>query len=313
MHIKKSSAYIIIIILSLISYKVVDTRTLSKDNINYRIQLQSSILKGEINTYNQHGIFTVAAIYVMQKTMYVVFHNSQKAYSYAVQIFNFLVFLIIYFCFYKFLQIHFSEVYSVLGILLLGLSVPLAVSGAWPESDFLNLALYIIGFWMMFRSKDLALPVVFLIGMMNGIQILFLFVFYLIYLYSCGKLSSVKSYVVIASVIVSVLVAAMAAGKIFNMNIFRFENYLMLNVSNAGLILQLWMAEFFILLIMAIKGFRYSSSFFRISLCTLLIFFILFLIFGKMNETGRFLPALLILIPMSLNYFSVKPGFAMPQ
>jgi len=293
--------YFIILLLTLISYKFVDTVHL-KPNVVERYEIQMSILKGEMEYPYQYRVLKPAMGYVLQKIIYNFVHNSYKASLYAYEILLFIAFLSIYSCFYFFLKIFFSYKTCIIGLLLLQVVIPLSIDGVWGEGDFYTLLFYIVGFILIFKSKDYYLPLVFGIGILNREQIIFLMVFYIAYLISQKRLYAKKSYIVITLSLIAYAIVYFALRLKFG---FKFDPALInknvtSNISEIWPLIQLWAAEVFIFVILSLKSFRKSNLFFKLGFISLSVYISFFFFFGYLGELAKFLPAYLIFIPMSL-------------
>lgn len=291
--------YFIIVILTLICFKVFEDRVV-EPNASMRISIQSSILKGNAETQYKYSILQPAAGLVLQKLIYFVVHNSIKAHLYSYKILNLLVFLLIFILFYIFLKNFFTDKVCMVGLLLLGIVIPSTVNGYWIESQYYNLLFFITGLILIIRSKDYLLPLVFAAGMLNSGAILFLIIFYIAHLISENKIHLTRSYFLISLCLISSIVVYYAVRlkfgtgtgeeEISNLNIFL----------NPGLLIQLWAGILFVFIFLSIKSFKKSSVFFKLGLYSLLLYLLLCILSGNLYEPGAYLPAFLILIPMSL-------------
>ncbi len=233
-------------------------------------------------------------------------NNTYRAHLYAFEIIILFAFLLFYSCFYQFLKLFFSDTSCIIGLLLLQVVLPLSITSVWQEGDFYNFIFFTIGLLLMFRSKDYYLPLVFGVGLMNREQIIFLFVFYVAYLISQNKLKQKKSYIVIALSVIACAAVYFGLRWKFGYK-YTEENYnLLRNIENISLIIQLWAAEVLIFAILSIKAFKESNKFFKLGLISLGMYFVLYFFYGYMAELAKFLPAYLVLIPMSLQIITGK-------
>ncbi len=291
--------YYIIILLTLISYKIVDKEVLSPDLLA-RVEVQNSILSGQIEYPYQYRVLNPAMGYVLQKLLLNFVNNTYRAHLYAFEIITLFAFAILYSCFYLFLKIFFSDTACIIGLVLLQVVIPLSITSVWQEGDFYNFIFFTIGFLLMFRSKDYYLPLVFGIGLMNREQIIFLFVFYAAYLISTNKLKEKKSIIVIALSVIACAVVYFGLRWKFGYKYTEVNYNTLRNTENISLIIQLWAAEVLIFVILSIKAFKESNKFFKLGLIAIGMYFVLYFFYGYMAELAKFLPAYLILIPMSL-------------
>jgi hypothetical protein len=292
--------YFLILLLTLISYKIVDDMWITPYAISRYIH-QTEILNGEAQYPYQYRLLQPGMGVVMQKIIYLIVHNTYRANVYAYRINAFFAFLLIYICFYYFLKMFFSDSTCMIGLLLFQIVIPLTINGIYAEGDFYTFLFYTIGFILMFKSKDYYLPLVFAIGILNREQTIFLMVFYILYLITQKRLFSKKSYIVIAlSVIVCVIICIALRWK------FGWK-YTVVNKNAANNIvyfwsevIPLWAAEVFMFVILSLKSFKKCSQFFKYSFIALGLYIILYFFYGYMAELAKFLPAYLIFIPMSL-------------
>lgn len=295
------TAYVIILILTLLSFKLVDFKILNKNNINYRNTVQSTIVKGNDGFSLEYGMLAPAIIYAVQKVFNIPF-NIYKSQLIASNVVNFFIFLLIFYLFYLYLKMFFNEGNSIIGLLLLASVVPFSLNGIYPESDFLNLLLFILGMVMILKSKIIFVPIIILIGMFNEMQISFLIVFFICYLISSGKVfSPLNLIIVLISIIISIAAYYIIDSRvgIFDLNI---SYNMSRNLENPGLILQLWSVTI-AFIVLNIISFRSSQKLFKTGLFAVGIFLILIFFLGNFYDTGKFLPAYLILIPLALNNF----------
>ncbi len=276
-----------------------------------RNEVQTNILTGQMDYPYQYRVLKPAIGYTLQKFISIFIPNRFRAHLYAFEIITLIAFFFFFFCFYRFLKIFFSDTTCIIGLILLQLVIPLSITSVWQEGDFYNFVFFTIAFLLMFRSKDYYIPLVFAVGMLNREQIVFLMVFYIAYLISQNKLNTKKSYFVI------LLSTAACAFVYFGLRWkFGFKytevNYnSSRNIENIWHIIQLLAAEILIFAILSIKAFRTSGKFFQLGLISLGLYFILFFFYGYMGELAKFLPAYLILIPMSLQVLTgefIEPG-----
>lgn len=292
--------YIIILVLTLLSFKLVDYTTLDKNNINFRNSRQIPLAKGYDGYSLEYGMLTPAIIYAVQKVLNIPF-NIYKSQLIASNAVNFLLFLLIYFSFFRYLKYYFRDSVSMVGLMLLASVVTLSINGSYPESDFLNLLFFLAGFHLMLKGRDIFLPGLILIGMFNEMQISFLVVFYICFLAARGKRLSIRNILILLLSSLVCVTTYMAIDS--NIGIYDINTDLNIsnNLKNPGLLLQMWLVSI-ALIVVSIFGFRSSQKFFRYALAAVFIFIVLIFILGNFYDSGKFLPAYLILLPMSLNF-----------
>lgn len=291
--------YFLIILLTLISYKIVDDMWLTPHSV-VRYEHQMSILKGEADYPFQYRVLKPTMGFALQKIIYLVAHNSYRANLYSYRIITFFAFLLIYTCFYYFLKMFFSDLTCMIGLLLLQIVIPLTINGKYGEGDFYTFLFYTIGLILIFKSKDYYLPLVFGIGILNREQIIFLMVFYVAYLISQKRLFTKKSYIVITLSVIACAIVCLALRWKFGWKYTVVNKNAISNITNIWPVIQLWAAEVLLFVILSLKAFKKSNQFFKLGLISLSAYITIYFFYGYMGELAKFLPAYLIFIPMSL-------------
>lgn len=299
-------SYIIIFILALLSYKLIDYRILTRNNLTLRNEIYSGIAgKREIPPSNTFIVSTAAGI-SLQKIVKFFFRNSNVAHLTAHSILIFLIFFFLYFAFYRYLRIFFDDKYSIIGTMLTGVVITLGLRELFPEGEILNFLVYTSGFLLMFKAKDYLLPFITGIAALNDAQPFFLMILYITYLISEKKLNTRKAYLVILSSLIFIFICYFPVKIFFGYNIFTLQNHLTGNVSNPGLMFQFLFSTLFIFLFLSIKAFHFTSLFFKFGLVLMFLYLLYSFFFTLLNDTGRLLPAYLVLIPMSLQTLTGK-------
>lgn len=295
--------FFIILLLTLISFEIVSKNTIQPDP-QRRIRIQDSILTGQMEPPYQYRILKPVLGFALQLVISPFVKDKVKQHVLSYRIIIFVVFLGIYYLFYKFLKHFFSDKACIIGLLLLQIVIPLGITSIWEDGDYYTLLFYLIGLNLMFSGKDIYLPLVIFFGEFNRDQIIFLLIFYLIFLYGNKELFKPKS---IGIILISVILWLSAYYSVryyfgFKDSVYTFAHNLHSNRSALILIIELWISQILIFVIMSIKSFSRSSVFFRGCLISLAIYGIMFFFNGILSQLAKFLPAYLILIPMSLQY-----------
>ncbi|MDQ3019434.1 MAG: hypothetical protein M3R36_02515 [Bacteroidota bacterium] len=291
--------YYLIILLTLISYKIIDDNWLTR-HAELRYKHQMSILKGEVDYPYQYRVLKPAMGIALQKIIYLAVNNSYRANLYAYRINTLLAFLLIYYFFYYFLKMFFSDATCMIGLLLLQAVIPLTINGQYGEGDFYNFLFYTIGLILIFKSKDYYLPIVFTIGILNREQIIFLMIFYIAYLITQKRLFSKKSYIVITISLIACAIVCLALRWKFGWKYTVINKNAVSNITQVWYIISLWAAEVFIFIILSLKSFKKSSQFFKLGFISIGLYIVIYFFYGYLGELAKFLPAYLIIIPMSL-------------
>lgn len=303
---KKYSHVIIILFLSLISLQTISIYSLYP-NVPLRIELQQSIFEGSIEPPYQYRILLSGAAYILQGPLDQIVQNKGSSHVIIYQILSFFIFTGIYFLFYAYLKFFFTESICIIGLILLYLVMPLGITGIWgEEEDYLTLLLYLIGFNLIFKSKEKYLPLLIAAGVFNREQIMFLIVFYFCYAAANKKLSSINTWMII---ILSILLGAAGIYLLrliygFKETIYTFDWNVSENVREISKIVSLWSVMVLPFVIMCLLSFKKSSAFFKYSFIAIGVYILAFFFNGFLTQLTKFLPAYLVFIPMSLQLLS---------
>jgi hypothetical protein len=298
-------AYIIIILLTLISQRIV-----YNDIINpkpqWRIEMQNLILSGNAETPYQYRILKPFLGKTIGTIISPLVKNEITNHLVSYKILNYIVFFLIYLLFYIFLRIFYTEVTAVCGILLLQAVIPLGITNQWQEGDFMTVVFYLLGLIVIFRDKAYYLPLIILIGALNRDQIVFVLVFYAAYLLEQKKLFKPRG--------ISIILLGAAA---FGLSYFGLRLYFgfkpvvhtiafntSVNIGNWTSIARLWAEQVLIFIAACLIVYKKSRQFFRFSFLSLILYTILFFMNGIMGELAKFLPAYVIMISMAIQLFN---------
>ncbi|MEO8210746.1 MAG: hypothetical protein ABI840_09290 [bacterium] len=297
--------YIIILLLTLVSYDIICQETIFP-NVPTRMFFQSSILSGNMEPPYQYRIMKPILGSLLQWVISIFEKDPFKVHTLSYQFIIFFVFLGIYSLFYLFLKLFYTEMICIIGLLMLQIIIPLGITSVWEDGDYYTLLFYLIGLNLIFRNKDYYLPLIIAIGVFNRDQIIFLLVFYIAYLISENKLFKKKSVIIIlASCFLWILVYYGMRYKFgFKESVYTISHNTSTNYNAFGNIAVLWICMVSVYVILCIKSFRQSNKFFKLAFASLGIYVILFYFNGIMTQMAKFLPAFLILIPMSLQIFT---------
>jgi len=194
---------------------------------------------------------------------------------------------------------------TLIGILLLQVVLPLSVTGYFMEGDFITLLFYLLALNLMLRRRDVYLPLLVGVATLNREQIIFVLVFYVIYLISQGRVFRKRSMLIVAASIAAFLLGFFAVRCHFG---FPTTQYTIASAiahnTNPHRLLRsiapLWVAEVAGFAILSALAFQASNMFFKLAFLSLGLYSLLFFISGNLWELAKFLPAFLIMIPMSL-------------
>jgi hypothetical protein len=299
----KTSKYVclLILLLTMISSQIISDRTI-KPNVPFRINFQDSILTGKQEAPYQYRILKTLAGYSLQQVVSRFQDDPIKAHIISYQIIIFLVFLGIFSFLYSYLKLLFSDNVCMLGMVLLQILIPLGITSVWEEGDYITLLFFVIGFNLMFRKKDIYLPLLIMVGVLNRDQIIFMVIFYIIFLFEQKKLFTKRSVILISLCFAGYFISYFSMRFYFGFKINRYDIYhnTSTNIDNWPAILGLWIEQVSIYLILSVMSFKKSPVFFRLSLISLILYVILFFLYGILSQIAKILPAYLILIPMDL-------------
>lgn len=280
---------------------IVSERTIFPD-IPKRMEIERSILDGTMEPPYQYRIMNALAGTGIQKILSPFMQSETERHALSYQIIMFSVFTGIYFLMYSYFRRFFSQGAAVTGMLLFSILLPLSITSIWEEGDYITLLIYLAALNMMFSGKEKWLPLLIAIGMINRDQIIFILAFYLAFLYHEGRLKDKKAWM---TVILSA--AAGAAVYILLRLIFGFRETVYTVAHNTSSnfslwksIVELWIVMISVFAVLSIASFRKSNRFFRAGLVSLIPYCIIFFLLAIITQLAKFLPAYLILIPMTL-------------
>ena len=293
--------YFIIILVTLISYQTITDRSIFP-NVPKRIEIQNGILSGQIEAPYQYRVMEPVLGYSVQYFISFLIKDPIKIHTLSYQIIIFIVFFGIYSLFYRYLKIFFSDTGCIIGILLLSVLIPLGVTSIWEDGDYYTLLFYLIGLNCIFRSKDQYLPLIILIGVLNRNQIVYILVFYAIYLYEQKRLFSKRSIIIFVLGVLAFIISTYSLRFYFGFkeSPYKMSHEIRTNFDYIFPILQVWTEQVIIFIILSVAAYKRSPMFFRLSFISLVIYIILFFFNSILSQLAKFLPAYLIMIPMSL-------------
>lgn len=301
--------YFFILLLTLISYYTISEKTIFP-NVPKRMEIQDSILSGNMEPPYQYRIMKPFLGNLLQKVISKVIKNPLKVHTLSYQFIIFWVFLGIYYLFYLFLKLFYSDTICIIGLLLLAVVIPLGITSIWEDGDYYTLLFYLAGLNLIFRNKDYYLPLVIAVGAFNRDQIIFLLVFYAAYLISEKRFFNKKSLIIMFTSAALWLLVYFGLRYLFGFkeSVYTVKHNTISNYYAFGKIIFLWLCMLSGLIILCVKNFKQSSRFFKLAFASIGIYIIIFYFNGIMTQMAKFLPAFLILIPMSLQIFNDGSG-----
>lgn len=300
---RKEPILIILVMLALISAWYV-SRTVIIPQVDERIELTNKILAGEQSPPYQYRLFKPMLGRAFETAISPLIGDPRWQHIIAYGLLTFMTFLGIFAAFYSHLQRDFSGTTPLIGVLALQAVIPLSTTGYYMEGDFINLLFYVIGLSLIRQEKDGYLPVLVGLGTLNREQFVFILIWYIAYFIGQRKLTWRRVLLASASLLVWFAVyigIRMYFG--FKPSQYTIALHIASN-TNMGIlftsILPLWISNVAGFVALSIFAFRKSNTFHRLSFLSLLVYVALFFVNGNMWELAKFLPAYLIMIPMSL-------------
>jgi hypothetical protein len=211
----------------------------------------------------------------------------------------------IYGFFHAWLRTLFSPAPALLGVALLALPLPLAVSGYFVEGDFLTLLAFILGLRLMASGADAWLPLVVAVGTLNREQTVYLAVFYAAQLAARGCLGRRGKQAILLACVAAFLLVYLGVRSWYgpHANPYGIAFNVAHNTSPRTLreaVIPLWLSVVAGPATLAALSFRSTTRFFRLAFLALVPYAVLFFLNGILIELAKFLPAFLVLIPMAV-------------
>ena len=293
---------IICILLSIVSTSHVYTRIIYP-YADVRIDFTQRILANEHFPPYKYRVLKPALYSVIQTILPIESERTRHIVSWIILVF--VVFWLTFFLFYRFLEQMFPWPWPVIGLLFLYFIIPSTITGGYGAiGDFITLLFYIIGLILIFKHKDNLVPFVVAMGAFNREQIIWLIVFHFAYLVHTHRLIKCYPTLVWSIIAYGIVFLGLRFGLGWDESKYTFElqvakNLNMLNIFNRTI--PIWLhIQIEVLFVLSIMVWSRSNKFFRISLLSLPVYIIFWFFFSNFWEMAKFLPALLILIPMSL-------------
>ncbi len=296
---------VMILVLTIISYLNISERTILPD-VPKRMEIQSSILNGTMEPPYQYRVMKPLLGKILQSVILPLSGDDEFTHALSYQILNFAVFLGIYVLLYRYLRNFFSVNVCILGMALFAALLPLCITSIWEEGDYITLLLYLAGLSLIFSGKEKFFPLIILAGVFNRDQIIFLLMFYAAFLYSEGRLNDRAAR---RTALLSVLL--WTAGYLslrlifgFRESVYTVQHNVSTNINTWRSAAELWAAMILVFAVLSISAFRRSGRFFKFGLFMLIPYTAIYFCLAIVTQLAKFLPAYLILIPMSLQALS---------
>ncbi len=273
-------------------------------NVGLRIDFVNLTLAGQNEPPYRYRLFEPAVNKAIQVSLLGSFTDPQLQHVISYFLFSLIIFAFLYNLLYRYLTHFFTPKIALTGLLLFQIVVPLAVTGYYMEGDFVTIVIYLAALNLMLSKHDRWLPLVIALGAFVREQTIFILLFYFIYHYANHTL---KRQTFLIAGISGLIFVAIFVGLRAVMGVvpttYTPAFHISENLNPNRLFLHtipLWSAEILGFVILSIMAYRKSNRFFQLALLSLIAYIVLFFFNGLLNELGKFLPAHLILIPMSL-------------
>ncbi len=285
----------------MISCMLISERTIFPD-IPQRMKIEASILGGTMEPPYQYRVMKPVIGNLLQSVLSPFMKDEVLRHAFSYQLMIFFVFLGVYFLFFKFLRNFFTENTCMLGLLLLQVVIPLGISSIWEEGDYITLLLYLIGLNLMFTGKEKFLPVVIAVGVFNRDQIIYILFLYAAYLFYEGRIKDKKAFLNAAICAVVWLAGYLILRNIFGYkeSVYTIKHNVTTNINTWKSIAELWIAMISVFAFLSIISYKRSNKFFRFALLSLIPYVMIYFLLAIVSQLAKFLPAFLVMIPMSL-------------
>lgn len=298
------SERVLILILAWISTVYIGFH-LIQPNLSVRIAHEEKILSGNMEPPYQYRVIEPLIGRGLQTLLIPALPDATARHLFSYMIMTFFVLCNAFFIFHWLLsRLSFQPPAALIGVILLQLVIPLSVTGFYMEGDFITLLFYLVGLSLMLQGYDLLLPVIIGAAVLNRDQIIFLLVFYWAYRLGHPKGITKRALLVTILSLGMFLISYLGLRYYFGFKNSQYtvQTHIANNTDllNVLWILWLWSAEVIGFIILCILAFRQSARFFRLSFLSLGMYITLFFLNGNLWEMAKFLPAFLVLIPMSL-------------
>jgi hypothetical protein len=296
-------AYVLFILLALISQRIIYNEVLYPD-LDRNMSVHKLIVQGKSEPPFQYRVLKPVIVESFNIALTPVIKNEISRFKIIYKTMLFTGFFFLYLIFYFFLNNFYSELTSIIGIMMLQISIPLTMmnSNCLEEGDCITAFFYVLAFYAMFKNKDYYVPFIIALGTFNREQTVFIVVFYICYLWDQKILFKKRSYEVIAFSLLAYFTVFFGIRYYFGFMESRFTSELHMYINSKGIvsIIRLWSEQVLIFIICCIAVYNKSRRFFKLAVVSLIPYAAFFFFFGVMGELGKFLPALIILITMSL-------------
>ena len=292
-----------ILLLSMISYLIVDGRVIKPD-LEAKYELQQNILSGSEDSPLQYSILTPAVTFAVQKMAGVVIMNNYRIKVFSFGLVAFLSFAILYLLFYLYLRANLDESRCVLGLVMLQALIICFIQYSFHESSVFNMIFFAMGLLIIALRKDFILPLIVLTGSLNQPQIIGLVLFYMIIRFAEGRLSRPLT---IITTLLSVAIWILAES--FLRSFYGIRNELT-EVHMLTANVPLYVISGIALLVLAVRGLPASQSIYRLSVYFVPPALLITSMLMPSLQPADFMYSFLFVIPSVLSLFSFNRPLA---
>ncbi|MBK8981661.1 MAG: hypothetical protein IPM38_04900 [Ignavibacteria bacterium] len=304
-RIKKYYLFFIFLLLTLISHQIISERSITNNEFK-RIEIQESILSGNMEPPYQYRIMEPLSGYILEPIVSVFVDGKVKRHVFSHKIVLFITIFGIFYFMYKYLNLFFSDFVSVLGLFLLQILIPLGITSVWESGDYFSLLFFLIAMMLIFKRKEKYIPVLIAIATLNRDQSVFITVFLAAFLIDRKVLFEKKNILLLFACVAGFALSyfSMRIYFGFKINPYTISHETSTNMTHWFSIAMLWSKQVFIYAIFSILAFKKSPAFFKWSFISLIVYVVFFFFNSIMSQLAKFLPAYLIMIPMTLQLLS---------
>lgn len=221
-------------------------------------------------------------------------------------------FAAIFWLLHAWLRARFSRLATLLGMALFAAVVPLTVTGV-VEGDYLTVAAYLAAFVLMDRGRDWAVPLVVLVAALGREQAIFVVAFHGLKLLAEERAFAPRGVALGAAGVVAWAVPYFGVRWWFGLkeSPYTVAAHVANNTDLGNLVYAigpLWLALVGGLVVLAALGWRASDRVARWWALALVPYTVLFFFLGNLWELAKYLPAVLVLLPVALRAVAPDPA-----
>lgn len=270
-----------------------------------RMLFAQQVLSGQMEPPYQYRILKHVLAMWLGQGVAVVSASATIQHIVSYGVVSFATFVGIFWSLWRHLERYLSPTQALIGVLLVQVSLPLAVTGFVMEGDFITLLVYLLVLEVAHRDKPSLLLPLLLVGAFNREQVVYSLVFYAVIVWSQqGALRRDQLLGVLGGTLAWALVFE-GLRMYYGFKPTRYTPALHIAHNTSWLhlwrdILPLWFAELGALLFLMRRGWSRASLGLKRCCLALMPYFILYFLNGNLWELGKFLPAWLFIVPVAV-------------